>query len=163
MQVPTAASSNENPESADLLGRASTVPEQRMMRPNAPMNSTERVTGALHALACGDALGAPAEFFSQSQLKDRWGVLTEMTGGGTWLPGEWTDDTGMALCVAEGILDEPEDPVPSTGKYFLEWRRTAKDVGSTISAALSAFRGDWPTASRSTPQREAVRQPVTAP
>lgn len=111
-----------------------------------------RLTGALLGLACGDALGAPAEFHPPAEVRKRWGILTEMVGGGRWDPGEWTDDTGMALCVAEGILSNPEDPVPETGRRFLEWRSTAKDVGSTISAALSAFRGDWTEASRSTPQ-----------
>lgn len=103
-------------------------------------------------LACGDALGAPAEFHDQEYIRKQWGTLTEMVGGGPWKPGEWTDDTGMALCVAEGILANPDDPVEETGRRFLEWRKTAKDVGGTISAALSAFRGDWPLAARSTPQ-----------
>jgi ADP-ribosyl-[dinitrogen reductase] hydrolase len=58
----------------------------------------------------------------------------------------------MALCVAEGILTNPDDPVPEAGRRFLEWRERAKDVGSTISAALAAFRGDWAEASRTTPQ-----------
>jgi ADP-ribosyl-[dinitrogen reductase] hydrolase len=113
---------------------------------------TDRYTGALLGLACGDALGAPAEFRSPSEVRDRWGTLTEMVGGGAWDPGEWTDDTGMALCVAEGILADLADPVPETGRRFLEWSRTAKDVGSTISAALAGFRGDWAEAARATPQ-----------
>src|SRR5437773_4009630 len=75
-----------------------------------------------------------------------------MGGGGVWAPGEWTDDTGMARCVAEGILPDPEDPVPEAGRRFLEWRKTAKDVGSTIGAALSAFRGNWAEAAQSIPQ-----------
>src|SRR5438105_891803 len=89
---------------------------------------------ALLALACGDALGAPAEFKSQAEVRKRWGRLTEMVGGGVWAPGEWTDDTGMALCVADGILSDPKDPVTEVGRRFLEWRKTAKDVGSTIGA-----------------------------
>src|SRR4051812_25514573 len=113
---------------------------------------TERITGALLGLACADALGAPAEFQSQAEVRKRWGILTEMVGGGPWDPGEWTDDTGMALCVTEAILEDPQDPVPGAGRRFLEWRKTAKDVGSTIAAALSGFRGDWAAASRSTPQ-----------
>lgn len=115
----------------------------------------DRITGALLGLACGDALGAPAEFQSQADVGARWGRLTEMVGGGPWAPGEWTDDTGMALCVAEGILAAPADPVAEIGARFLEWRRTAKDVGGTIGAALSAYRGDWPAAARSTPQARA--------
>jgi hypothetical protein len=101
---------------------------------------TERITGAMLGLACGDALGAPAEFMSQAQLQSRWGELTEMVGGGMWAPGEWTDDTGMALCVAEGILACPADPVEETGRRFLAWSRTAKDIGGTIRAALSGYR-----------------------
>lgn len=111
----------------------------------------ERIRGALLGLACGDALGAPAEFKIRAEIQARWGQLTEMVGGGPWAPGEWTDDTGMALCLAEGILTQPEDPVKEVGARFLEWRKTAKDVGSTISAALSSYRGDWAEAARGTP------------
>ena len=110
-----------------------------------------RITGALLGLACGDALGAPAEFKDKAYVEKKWGTLTEMVGGGGWEPGEWTDDTGMALCVAEGILASPDDPVEESGKRFLEWRKTAKDVGTTISAALSGYQGDWPQAAQSTP------------
>jgi ADP-ribosyl-[dinitrogen reductase] hydrolase len=117
---------------------------------NVPLEN--RIVGAVLGLACGDALGAPAEFHNQAYVKQKWGKLTEMVGGGIWEPGEWTDDTGMALCIAEGILSQPEDPVDAVGKLFLEWKKSAKDVGSTIAAALSAFRGDWPAAARSTPQ-----------
>ena len=66
-----------------------------------------------------------------------------MVGGGGWAPGEWTDDTGMALCVAEGILESPDDPVQAIGRRFIEWEKTAKDVGSTISAAIRGFDGSW--------------------
>jgi len=116
------------------------------------MQIESRIVGAMLGLACGDALGAPAEFHDQAYVRQRWGTLTEMVGGGVWDPGEWTDDTGMALCVAEGILSYPQDPIEASGRLFLEWKKTSKDVGSTISAALSRFRGDWPAAAKSTPQ-----------
>ena len=113
---------------------------------------TDRYAGALLALACGDALGAPAEFLSKEALRAQHGRLTEMVGGGScrWEPGEWTDDTGMTLCVAEGILESPDDPVPAIGERFLEWMETAKDVGATIRSALVGFQGDWAEASRNT-------------
>ena len=114
----------------------------------------ERLTGAMLGLACGDALGAPAEFKSKAQTQREFGVLREMVGGGIWEPGEWTDDTGMALCVAAGILTSPQDPVSEIGSRFLEWRESAKDVGNTISAALDAFEGDWPDAAQNTPQAQ---------
>jgi ADP-ribosyl-[dinitrogen reductase] hydrolase len=118
------------------------------------MTQKEQILGAMLGLACGDALGAPAEFHTQQEVHWRWGTLTEMVGGGLWSPGEWTDDTGMTLCMAEGILENPPDPVPAVGRRFLEWQPTAKDVGTTISAALSGFQGDWPEAARRTPQAQ---------
>ena len=111
---------------------------------------SDRIRGALLGLACGDALGAPAEFKSAPRIRQEYGTLRDMVGGGVWMPGEWTDDTGMALAVAEGILEAPADPVSVIGRNFLEWRRTAKDVGNTIRAALDAYAGDWAAASAGT-------------
>jgi len=44
--------------------------------------------------------------------------------GGGWLnlrPGDWTDDTEMALAVAEGVIKDPEAPVKHIGEAFLRW------------------------------------------
>lgn len=113
-----------------------------------------RFAGGLLGLACGDALGAPIELLTREGARQSFGTVTEMVGGGVWAAGEWTDDTGMALCVAEGVLENPQDPVPGTGRRFLEWAKSAKDVGGTISEALRGFRanGDWAKASRETSQ-----------
>jgi ADP-ribosyl-[dinitrogen reductase] hydrolase len=116
------------------------------------MTLSSRITGALLGLACGDALGAPAEFKTKADVKARFGVLRDMVGGGPWQPGEWTDDTAMALGIARGIIENPADPVPVAGAEFLQWSKNAKDVGSTIRAALNNFSGDWVAAARSTPQ-----------
>ncbi len=114
----------------------------------------ERTTGALLGAACGDALGAPIEFMDPLTVRRRYGKITDMMGGGPWAAGEWTDDTGLTLCLAEGILDDPGDPVPAAGRRIVEWSQTAKDIGPTISAALVGFRqtGDWAAAASSTPQ-----------
>ena len=113
---------------------------------------SDRFTGALLALACGDALGAPAEFMTRTQMRSAFGTLRNMVGGGRfgWARGQWTDDTAMTLCVAEGILEAPDDPVEAVGRRFLAWQKTAKDVGATISEALRRYRGSWPEASSST-------------
>ncbi len=112
----------------------------------------EKIIGAILGLACGDALGAPAEFQPKRIVEQRWGKLTEMVGGGIWEPGEWTDDTGMMLCMAEGILANPVSQVEEVGRRFLEWHKTAKDVGGTIAASIRNYQGDWFAASRNTPQ-----------
>ena len=115
---------------------------------------SSRVRGALLGLAVGDALGAPLEFLSPEVAKSRFGHLTEMVGNQTWAPGEWTDDTAMALAIARGILRNPADPCPEAGRLWVRWEGNAKDVGSTIRAAISGFKSDddWVMASRQTPQ-----------
>ncbi len=115
---------------------------------------SSRVRGALLGLATGDALGAPLEFLSPEVAKSRFGHLTEMVGNSTWAPGEWTDDTAMALAIARGILKTPADPCLETGRLWVRWESNAKDVGSTIRAAVSGFKrdDDWVMASRQTPQ-----------
>ena len=108
----------------------------------------DRIRGGLYGLAAGDALGATLEFMTGDQIRARYGVLREIAGGG-WLnlrPGEWTDDTEMALAVAEGVLADPENPVPHIGEGFLRWRATdPPDIGGTVRAAFQAYDrlGNW--------------------
>ena len=63
----------------------------------------DRYRGCLVGLATGDALGTTLEF----QPRDAAPKLTEMIGAGVFNlnPGEWTDDTSMALCLGQSLLD----------------------------------------------------------
>jgi len=98
-----------------------------------------KIAGALYGVAIGDALGAPLEFMSQEQIANKHGRVTEMIGGG-WLnvePGEITDDTQMTLAVAEGILEEPENPIEAIGERFIAWASSGpKDIGGTCSRSI---------------------------
>ena len=76
------------------------------------MHRSHRVAGALVGSAVGDALGAPFEFGPPGQFSARFptparGTRTEMCGGGSldWEPGEFTDDTQMALLVATSLVE----------------------------------------------------------
>src|SRR3954465_11991019 len=76
------------------------------------MHRSHRVAGALVGSAVGDALGAPFEFGPPGAFSARFpaparGVHTEMCGGGSlgWAPGEFTDDTQMALMVACSLVE----------------------------------------------------------
>ena len=62
----------------------------------------ERYRGALLGLAAGDAVGTTVEFSPPGTFTP----VTDMVGGGPFhlRPGEWTDDTSMALCLAAGPL-----------------------------------------------------------
>ena len=82
-----------------------------------------RIRGTLFGVAVGDALGAPAEFLNADEIKNTYGTLRDMVGGG-WLdvrPGEVTDDTQMTLAVAHGITEKPDNPIPAIGRRFIEW------------------------------------------
>lgn len=99
----------------------------------------DRIKGALVGVAVGDALGGPLEFMGAEQIKKRHGRVKDMIGGG-WLglePGEVTDDTQMTMCVARGIAENPNDPIPGIGRRFMAWYMSGpKDVGGTCAAAI---------------------------
>lgn len=98
---------------------------------------TARAAGVLVGLAVGDALGAGYEFGPALPAS----TPVYMKGGGPFgfEPSEWTDDTSMALCIAEGFLEErsgTESRSSSTTKRWIAWARTAKDVGAQTRAVL---------------------------
>jgi ADP-ribosyl-[dinitrogen reductase] hydrolase len=91
----------------------------------------DRCAGVLVGLAAGDALGAGYEFRS---VPDHIGMIGG--GLGPWEPGEWTDDTQMALCIAEVLATGTAD-VDAIGERFLAWYAAGpKDVGVQTAAIL---------------------------
>ena len=99
----------------------------------------DNIRGALYGVAVGDALGAPLEFMSAEDIEKRHGRVSEMIGGG-WLnvkPGEITDDTQMSVCVAKGIIKNPDDPIEAIGDEFIKWYYSRpKDIGGTCSSSI---------------------------
>ncbi|SCF85282.1 ADP-ribosylglycohydrolase [Streptomyces sp. Ncost-T10-10d] len=88
----------------------------RMNRPSV-VDRQDRVAGAVVGSAVGDALGAPFEFGPAGVYGARFpdGVGT-MCGGGGWDPGEATDDTQMAVLVAESLLERDGLDLPCCGR-----------------------------------------------
>ena len=113
----------------------------------------DRFRGVLLGLAVGEALGAPADFLTAAQIQERYGVITEMLGGGCHdvAPGEASDATAMMLCLAESLADrrgfDPEDIM----ERFLRWfDGTPRDVSLTVRTVMLSFRSGthWDLASR---------------
>lgn len=109
------------------------------------MEEIQRYYGSLMGLAVGDALGMALEFCPPGSFTP----VTEILGGGRLHlpPGYWTDDTSMALCLAESLVEcQGFDPIDQLKRY-LRWYRegyfssTGKcfDIGSTVRTALTAF------------------------
>lgn len=119
----------------------------------------DRVEGVLLATAAGDALGAPYEFQPPRGPE----LEVEMGGGGPWEPGEWTDDTAMAIAIAEVAAtgaDLREASAQDTiVQRWYEWSRDAKDVGVQTRSVLSAAaRGGDITAARARAESEKHHQ-----
>lgn len=105
----------------------------------------DRFCGCLLGLACGDAVGTTVEFMAPGTFAP----IEDMIGGGPFAlqPGQWTDDTSMALCLAESLIEKRAfDPVDQLERYVRWWRQghlssTGKcfDIGNTTRAALALF------------------------
>src|SRR5262245_41134703 len=104
----------------------------------------DRQRGMLLGLAIGDALGAAVEF----AVPETFEPVTGYRGGGPHglEPGEWTDDTSMALALADSIADVGWD-LDDQARRYLTWYRTGEysvngwlfDIGMTTVAALYRF------------------------
>jgi ADP-ribosyl-[dinitrogen reductase] hydrolase len=76
----------------------------------------DRFRGCLLGLAVGDAVGTAVEFHPRGSFC----LVTDMTGGGRFRlkPGQWTDDTSMALCLAESLIEKQGfDPRDQMERY----------------------------------------------
>jgi len=100
----------------------------------------DRACGALLGTAAGDALGAGYEFGNPPGP----GRPVEMIGGGLghFKPGEWTDDTSMAISIAEiaatGADLRDDDAQDYVVNRWYGWAENAKDVGVQTRSVLSA-------------------------
>ncbi|MES2102949.1 MAG: ADP-ribosylglycohydrolase family protein [Pseudomonadota bacterium] len=123
------------------------------------INLQDRYLGAMLGLACGDAVGTSVEFSPRGSFKP----VTDMTGGGPFglKPGQWTDDTSMALCLAESLLTKGEfNPRDQMGRYnnwwnwgYLSSTGDCFDIGATVHDALLKFEmSDTPYCGSTDPQ-----------
>lgn len=110
------------------------------------MELRERFRGTLLGLAAGDAVGASVEFLARGSFAP----VTDMTGGGAFrlIAGQWTDDTSMALCLAESLLEragfDARDQMECYCRWLNEgyWSSTGAcfGLGGTVAAALERYR-----------------------
>ena len=123
-------------------GRPTTIPPPASDRRAA----CDRAVGALVGLAVGDAVGAAIEFTS----KPRLALLDDMMSGGPHRlqRGQWTDDTAMALALADSLLHDPGLDAADLMRRFADWHEQGTysctgecfDIGNATRAALDRFR-----------------------
>jgi ADP-ribosyl-[dinitrogen reductase] hydrolase len=102
----------------------------------------DRARAAFVGMAAGDALGATVEFMTPTEIAARYGVFRDITGGG-WLrlkPGQVTDDTEMALCIARAIITNQGWSPEAIASNFAQWLKSRPvDCGDTCRKGIRAF------------------------
>lgn len=107
-----------------------------------------RALGAFVGLAVGDALGAPVEFKEPGEFTP----VTDYAYSYVWHipPGYWTDDTSMAICLAESIIHlgklDPTDLLMRFARWYKHGENSATgvcfDIGSTTRSNIERFIQD---------------------
>lgn len=103
----------------------------------------DSAAGVLLGLACGDALGRPVEFQQTASIQRRHGRVTEMLANGTHgqPAGTITDDTEMALCIAQSLVESGSFDPDDVAERFVEWYQSGPfDIGILTSTILSRLR-----------------------
>lgn len=106
----------------------------------------DRFRGCLLGLAAGDAVGTTLEF----RMRGSFEPITDMVGGGTFRlkPGEWTDDTSMALCLAASLTERKGFDAKDQMDRYVRWLKEGYmssngrcfDIGNTVAGALTWYR-----------------------
>jgi ADP-ribosyl-[dinitrogen reductase] hydrolase len=110
------------------------------------MLNLDRYLGCLLGLATADALGTTLEFKRPGTFEP----IDDMIGGGPFglQPGQWTDDTSMALCLAESLVEKHGFDATDQMARYLRWYEKGYlsstgfcfDIGNTVRAALHKYR-----------------------
>jgi ADP-ribosyl-[dinitrogen reductase] hydrolase len=102
----------------------------------------DRARAAFIGMAIGDALGATVEFMTASEIASKYGTFRDIIGGG-WLrlkPGQVTDDTEMALCIARAIISSQGWSLESIAANFASWLKSRPvDCGDTCRKGIRAY------------------------
>lgn len=125
------------------------------------MDKRERYRGCLLGLAAGDAVGTTVEFRPRGTFQP----VTDMVGGGPFQlqPGQWTDDTSMALCLATSLIAKGDFDAAHQMDLYCQWWQEGYlsstgdcfDIGNTVSQALHRYQQTGDPFSGSTHPRSA--------
>ncbi|MDZ7841668.1 MAG: ADP-ribosylglycohydrolase family protein [Gammaproteobacteria bacterium] len=125
------------------------------------IDTTDRYRGALLGLAAGDAVGTALEFRPPGSFDP----IQDMVGGGPFglKPGQWTDDTAMALCLADSLLARRGFDAADQMDRYTRWYREGYlsstgqcfDIGNTVRAALERYAATGDPLAGSTDPRSA--------
>lgn len=137
-------------------GAIATVEQERFVRAQRPIPEARpadvddairgRAIGALVGLAVGDAIGTALEF----EVRDTCPRIDDMVGGGPFrlTPGQWTDDTAMALALTDSLLERGRVDPTDLMRRFEAWYRDGRysctgvcfDIGNATREAIETWQ-----------------------
>ncbi|MGM0446191.1 MAG: ADP-ribosylglycohydrolase family protein [Bacillota bacterium] len=104
----------------------------------------DKFKGALMGLIVGDALGAPFEGMKKNNIE--FDNKMESGGVNNIRAGQWTDDSSMALCLAESLIKDGFDLESQMDRYvkwfengYLSSKKKSFGIGSNTSLAITDF------------------------
>ena len=110
------------------------------------MDMVDRCVGSLLGLAAADAVGTTLEFMAPGSFDP----IDDMIGGGPFnlQAGQWTDDTSMALCLAESLVEKQGFDAGDQMDRYLRWYQDGHlsstggcfDIGNTVRSALHRYQ-----------------------
>lgn len=97
----------------------------------------DRIKGCLFGQAIGDALGLGTEFMSQKDIQNYYPngftdyrQMIDDHHRNKWVPGEWTDDTDMMLCITDAMIeDKGINPMTVAGNFHRWYEGTPLGIG----------------------------------
>lgn len=130
---------------ARLVAGEDPLPEEAAL--GAARRLRSRFQGALTGLAVGDALAAPTQMLKRGAFP----TVHDLIGGGNYdLPrGAWTDDTALALCLAESLLERQGFDARDQVERYSRWQQqghqsaTGQCIGITASVARALAAAKW--------------------
>lgn len=142
-EPPDAGSAAATPSEEELAAR---LPAH--WEPIDAVTARDKAIGCFLGLAVGDAIGTAVEFAP----RDSFQPVSDMIGGGPFHlpPGQWTDDTTMALCLAESLLADRDLDLQDLMTRLRAWLEKGEntvpgkcfDIGATTRAAIESFIAD---------------------
>lgn len=127
------------------------------MTPPSKQQRLSRARGALWGQAVGDALGTTVEFQRAEAIATRFPQgVREVVGGGPFdvEPGQVTDDTELALCLARSLAESGRFDEDDVAQRYIAWCvANPPDVGGTTRRAFGRVVPDGQPVARTVRSR----------